>query len=108
MIGNKIRQRRLELGLTQEELALRLGYKSKSTINKIELNKHDISQSKLVRFAVALEVPTTYFIESSSQSDIPYDAVMKYAEILSKLPPQKLENVMQYIDFVNQNSSLNE
>lgn len=54
MIGDKIKQRRLELGLTQEELAKKLGYKHKSSINKIELNQNDIRQSKVAAFAVAL------------------------------------------------------
>ena len=35
-IGLRIQQRRKALGLTQEELAFKMGYKSKSTINKIE------------------------------------------------------------------------
>lgn len=30
--GDKVKTRRLELGWTQEELASRMGYKSKSTI----------------------------------------------------------------------------
>lgn len=36
-MGRKIAERRKELGFTQEELAAKVGYKSKSTINKIEL-----------------------------------------------------------------------
>ena len=45
MIGDKIKAQRLAMGLTQEELAARMGYKSKSTINKIELNINDIPLS---------------------------------------------------------------
>ena len=55
VIGDNIMKRRKEVGLTQEELALRLGYKSKSTINKIELGINDIPQSKVVMFAEALQ-----------------------------------------------------
>lgn len=54
-VGVNIRKRREELGLTQEELAKRLGYKSKSTINKIELGINDVSQTKLKAIADALE-----------------------------------------------------
>lgn len=53
-IGNNIRNARLQLGMTQEELANKMGYKSKSTINKIELGKNDIPQSKIVQFAEVL------------------------------------------------------
>lgn len=45
---------RKRLGWTQEELATKMGYKSKSTINKIELGINDIPQSKIVRFAEVL------------------------------------------------------
>lgn len=54
-IGSIIRSRRIELDMTQEELAKKLGYKSKSTINKIELGINDIPQSKIVQFANALD-----------------------------------------------------
>ena len=35
-VGDRIRKRRIELDLSQEELAKRCGYTSRSTINKIE------------------------------------------------------------------------
>lgn len=53
-IGENIARRRKELEWTQEELATRIGYKSKSTINKIELGINDIPQSKIVKFAEVL------------------------------------------------------
>lgn len=53
-VGNNILNKRKELGLTQEELAVKMGYKSKSTINKIELGINDIPQSKIQRFAEVL------------------------------------------------------
>lgn len=54
-IGKNILKRRKEMGFTQEELASKLGYKSKSTINKIELGINDIPQSKVMKFAEVLE-----------------------------------------------------
>lgn len=53
-IGENIAAARRRLGLTQEELATRMGYKSKSTINKIELGVNDIPQSKIAKFADVL------------------------------------------------------
>ena len=35
-LSRRILQRRLELGLSQEELAQRMGYRSKSSITKLE------------------------------------------------------------------------
>lgn len=61
-IGLRIQQRRKELGLTQEELAFKMGYKSKSTINKIEKGFNDVSQSNVVRFADALQTTEAYLM----------------------------------------------
>ena len=58
-VGKNIAQRRKALGMTQEELAKRMGYKSKSTINKIELGINDVVQSKIVKFANVLETTPT-------------------------------------------------
>ena len=53
-VGYNISMLRKQLGWTQEELALKMGYKSKSTINKIELGINDIPQSKIAKFAEVL------------------------------------------------------
>ncbi len=47
---------REKLGLSQEELAERVGYKDRSSIAKIETGCVDLSQSKIALFAKALHV----------------------------------------------------
>ena len=49
-----IRSRRIALKMTQQELAQKLGYKSTSTIAKIESGENDIPQAKIAAFAEAL------------------------------------------------------
>jgi len=49
--GQIIKTLREERGMTQETLAELMGYSHKSSINKIELGKADLPQSKLVAFA---------------------------------------------------------
>ena len=61
-IGNRIKARRVELGYTQEELATKMGYKSKTAINKIELGINDVSQSKVLRFADVLHTTPAYLM----------------------------------------------
>ena len=61
-IGKNICIRRKELGMTQEELASKMGYKSKSTINKIENGTNDIPQAKIVKFAEVLETTPAYLM----------------------------------------------
>lgn len=55
-IGHNIRMYRERLGMSQEELARKLGYRDRSTIAKIESNVNDITQSKIVAIAAALQV----------------------------------------------------
>lgn len=54
-LGQNIRIYREKLGMTQEDLAKRLGYKDRSTIAKIENDVNDITQSKIVAIAEVLE-----------------------------------------------------
>ena len=54
-LSRRILQRRLELGLSQEELAQRMGYRSKSSITKLEKGINDLPQSKVEELAQALE-----------------------------------------------------
>ena len=46
-LSTRVRLRREELGLSQEELAQRMGYRSKSSITKLEKGVNDIPQAKL-------------------------------------------------------------
>ena len=59
---SRIRSRREELGMTQEELASKLNYKSRSTIAKIEAGENDIPQSKIEAFAKALATTPAYLM----------------------------------------------
>ncbi len=61
-IGERIRLRREELNITQEELATTLGYKSRSSINKIELGGNGLTQRKIVDFAKALYTTPSYIM----------------------------------------------
>lgn len=60
-LADRVRMRREELNLSQEELAQRMGYKSRSSINKIECGR-EISQKVIVRLADALGVKPAYLM----------------------------------------------
>lgn len=55
-IGNRIKQLRTKKDMSQDELAKKCGYGSRSTINKIELGINDVPQSKVKAIAEALGV----------------------------------------------------
>ena len=60
-LGSLIKRKREELGLSQEELARILGYKHKSSINKIELGLADVPRTKVPAFAKALGMTPVEF-----------------------------------------------
>lgn len=61
-IGKRIKERREELGMSQDELAKKVGYKSRSSINKIEMDGRGLPYRKIVDFAKALDVTPDYFL----------------------------------------------
>jgi transcriptional regulator with XRE-family HTH domain len=55
--GQKLRKLRIEKGLTQQELAERLGYKTNSYVSDVESGHFIPSRDKLKKIARALDVP---------------------------------------------------
>lgn len=60
-VGERIRDKRIELGLTQEEVANKLGYKSRSSVNKIETSR-SLPISKVERMATVLGCTPAYLM----------------------------------------------
>ena len=83
MIGEQIKKRRLQLSMSQEELAKRMGYSHKSSINKIETGVNDIPQSKIVKFAEVLQTSVPYLMEWEEDEKEQY--YRKIADMFKKL-----------------------
>lgn len=49
-----IKKRRMELNMSQQELAERVGYRGKSMISQVESGLIDLPQSMILKFAAAL------------------------------------------------------
>ena len=60
--GERVRARREQLDMTQDELAKKLGYKSRSSVNKIELDQRNMKQSQIVSLANALQTTPGYLM----------------------------------------------
>ena len=65
IVGLAIRKRRKELGLSQSELASRLGYKDHSTLAKVEMGVNDITVDTLFKYAEALGLSATDLLNYS-------------------------------------------
>ncbi len=60
--GDRIRNRRIELGLTQTELAKRAGFNSRSGLNKIEADTRPVTNKHLKQLADALQTTPEYIM----------------------------------------------
>ena len=61
-VGQRVRQRRWMLGMTQQQLCDRVGIKFQQ-IEKYEAGANRISVSLIRHIAAAMEMPVTYFFE---------------------------------------------
>lgn len=108
-IGERIKNRREELGLTQEELAKKCGYKSRSSINKIELSR-ELPLKKVSLMADALDCSPSYLMGwkdtveiEPAQSNTDSKAYIKeyiaqLAEKFSNYSPEEIERAMKVFE----------
>ena len=108
-IGEKIKQRREELGLSQDELAEMMGYKSRSTIAKIEKGVNDVTQTNIVKFAKVLRTTPAYLMDwekVQQKNDTLADVIIRLrtdseffslVETLNELDEEKISSVKQML-----------
>lgn len=70
-VGTNIKRRRYELRMSQQELAEAMGYKTRSTIAKIESGENDVSQKKLRKFAEVLDTTVEALISGAAAVAVP-------------------------------------
>lgn len=104
-IGDRVKNRRLAMDMSQEDLARALGYKSKASIFKIENGTGDIPRSKLPRFASILNCSISYLtgwnelktFDDEHREKTPYDIL---CDKIGRLSPSDVDTVSEYVDFV--------
>lgn len=104
-LGNRIRQRRIELKLTQEELGKMVGYTSRTTVNKVELGISLPNQPKIELFAKALNTTPSYLMGwtdnyNNIEKDPPQlsDGEQKLIELFRQVPKEQQELVLSMIN----------
>jgi len=106
--GDRVRRRREELGITQEELATRIGYKSRASINKIELNKRNMKQSQISELAKALDTTPAYLMGWTTHDDLkkstwgdvknnrPAVRIPVYSRVAAGIPIAMIDEIVDY------------
>lgn len=113
-----IKRRRLELNLSQSELASKVGYKDKGSISRIENGLLDLTQSQIEDFAKALECSPAYLmgwsdnkedkavlnildrLRDSIRSSIVLDLTEEEAEIIEKIRKLDKRGKKHVIDII--------
>lgn len=105
-IGERIRKRREELGLTQEELAKKLGYKSRSSVNKVETAR-ELSNKKVRQYAEILECSPAYLMEWKDENEMQHAELSlqdqrAYAidTLYSAFEDREVEHFKKYIELI--------
>ena len=71
-IYERIKRLRTSHGMSQEDLAKKVGYEGRSAISKVENGDRDISQSMIAKYAEALGVTPTFLLYGEEET--PADA----------------------------------
>ena len=112
-IGERIKEKRKELKLSQRELAAKMGYSHHSTLARIEAGKVDVSQTRIVQFAKVLGVSVAYLMgwekateEAQKKNDVAVDIVIRLGEdeefkelvkLLYTLDSQQIASIRQML-----------
>lgn len=103
-LADRVKQRREELGLSQEQLALQMGYSSRTSINKIE-NGRPCSQKIIARLAEALHVSIPYLMgweeEQKEKPTVKDDELTEnqrnLMEFIKSVPDKKAAKVLRLL-----------
>ncbi len=110
-VGQRIRQRRKALGLSQTELAERVGVKFQQ-VQKYETGVNRVAASRLWKISETLKVPITYFFEdlelpgfeddaNANHGDPSLPETSEMIKIFNRLPPAQkmaMSSFLQSLD----------
>ena len=108
-IGERIRSRRLELRMTQDELAKKAGYKNRSSINKIENDGRNLSQGKIKAIADALDTTPSYImgwkekvkqLEPPISNKIETQCIARILEAMHDMEESDLDKIEDFVMYL--------
>lgn len=96
-LGENIKQARMKAQISQDELAKRLGYKSRSTIAKIESGENDLTQKKIAAFAKALNVSIDFLMDGNcSENNNQGVRIPVLGRVVAGIPLEAIEEIEDY------------
>jgi toxin-antitoxin system, antitoxin component, xre family len=106
-LGEKVKLKREELNLSQEELAEKMNYKSKTSIHKIEVGITDLPLSKVKELAAVLKTTPAYLMGWEEEKEEKENNIFSQLtdEELAKL--EKFKN-MSTVMFMNEGNDISD
>ena len=99
IVGKNIRNRRVEIGMTLEELAKLTGYADRTGVYKIESGKNNLNHEKLLLFANALQTTPAKLL-GVKENPITIDRLLSLGfdkEKMEKLTLNDIEEIRSHI-----------
>lgn len=101
-IYERIRYLREQQGMSQQDLADKVGYKTASAVNKIELGLRDLNQSKIILFSKALGVTPAYLMDGQIESvSVPESEIdQEIVKVFNRLSEEKQKQALDYLSYL--------
>lgn len=99
-VGERIKARRIELGMSQAELAEKVGYKEKATISKIESDGRSLRQTKIILFAKALDTTPLYLLTGEGEENAEFDRYKEFLDRIKGMTVAEQEETMKFMDYI--------
>lgn len=94
-LGNRVRKLRTDLDMTQEQLAFKLGYKTKSSINKIENGERNLTTEMMMKIAAVLNTTPQHLLGWEDK-----DLRSQIVNISSEMSSSQLKQLLDYAEFL--------
>lgn len=103
-VGERIKARREELGLSQGDLAKRMGI-SRQAVSKAELHGGDITQKKIEKFADALHISADFLLYGETHFIV---ETPKTSEELTREMKKRVDKYAQMIEIMEKFETLSD
>lgn len=102
-VGQRIKETRESLGLSQDDLALKMGYSGRSSVCKAETYGDNITTSKVQKFADALGVSFSYLMGWEDKASLGTYGIGKsnvLFERINRLDEDRIKLLTAYLELL--------
>ena len=96
-IGQKIRDRRKRLGISQQELAETVGYTSKVAISRIEMGQMKVPIDKMITICGALQLNMAEFLDTYQPDQVVDKDKLMILDNITSLSAENQQKLIEYI-----------